>query len=531
MPFDELLAKVERERTLLNAKFEELVSAVKRQEAEQGASAGPGPEVRRLTKELQALHARFTRIYERLSDAAGVDEAELEALEREGLPPYDERWWQQQIVSTPPSDYLDEFTPVALAALLDRVDPAWLKAQSAMSYRLDAAYLSSPLHLVGGVRIRPSGCPPTPQRYAHMLLVARDHLDKRADLDFFAAATFVPELTVLGTRVQLLEALGPVAKAKFARLSELVDEEVPSTIYELLVGTACVAKGRSLEMLAASGAAKSPDFRVHDMGAPAVIECKRRQGLSSYELQEAAAVQVLYDALKPFVRAEGLHGSLEVEFAQPVQQVEAHHFVEPIRQQISQVADTARTSVPWGHFAYSRLAFGGSTQDTRLYSPDFLQAVFNWLPTGNDFDGLLCEVEPPSAIRVREFRMPFCLKWRSTSSAAITKKARGVTSLWAAAAKQIPAGEVGFVYIAYPEGQRAEIADARTRYILASSSKLWHRWSIRIPVTVISRLYARPLGVGVPDLIESALPGVTPGEEHWLAKLPGRVFGSGAAVV
>ena len=113
---------------------------------------------------------------------------------------------------------------------------------------------------------------------------------------------------------------------------------------------------------------------------------------------------------------------------------------------------------------------------------------------------------------------------RSESAEAVTKKARGVTSLWARAARQVPSGETGFIYIAYPEGQRAELADARTRQLVKSSMEYWHRWSIRVPVTVIGRLYARPLGVGVPDLIEAALPGVTPGQEHLLARLPGRVF-------
>jgi hypothetical protein len=78
--------------------------------------------------------------------------------------------------------------------------------------------------------------------------------------------------------------------------------------------------------------------------------------------------------------------------------------------------------------------------------------------------------------------------------------------------------------MAYPEGQRAAVADARTQCIISAASELWYRWSIRIPVTVISRLYMRSLGVGNPDLIESALPGASKGEEHWLNKLPARVY-------
>jgi hypothetical protein len=75
------------------------------------------------------------------------------------------------------------------------------------------------------------------------------------------------------------------------------------------------------------------------------------------------------------------------------------------------------------------------------------------------------------------------------------------------------------------KGARAAIADARTRHILKYMGKeSWHRWSVRVPVTVISRLYARPVGVGCPDLIENSLPGATKGQEFWLTKLPWTVF-------
>jgi tRNA(Ile)-lysidine synthase TilS/MesJ len=64
---------------------------------------------------------------------------------------------------------------------------------------------------------------------------------------------------------------------------------------------------------------------------------------------------------------------------------------------------------------------------------------------------LLCEVDPVPNIRVELITRPLCLKWRSETEEALTKKARGVTSLWANAARQIPDGEIGFIYIAYPE--------------------------------------------------------------------------------
>ena len=122
------------------------------------------------------------------------------------------------------------------------------------------------------------------------------------------------------------------------------------------------------------------------------------------------------------------------------------------------------------------------------------------------------------------FTRPLCLKWRSESEEALLKKARGIKSLWADAIKQIPDGEVGFIYVAYPEGARAPVADARTRQIIKELNEVWHRWSVRVPATVVSRLYSRALGAGYPDLIENVLLAATQGEEHWLTKLPQRVF-------
>jgi hypothetical protein len=97
------------------------------------------------------------------------------------------------------------------------------------------------------------------------------------------------------------------------------------------------------------------------------------------------------------------------------------------------------------------------------------------------------------------------LKWRSASEEALVKKARGLTSLWGAATQQIPAGDMGIVCMAYTEGGRSDLADARTRQILESSPDWWHNWGPIIPLIVVHRLYPRALGDGRPDLIENSL--------------------------
>jgi hypothetical protein len=96
------------------------------------------------------------------------------------------------------------------------------------------------------------------------------------------------------------------------------------------------------------------------------------------------------------------------------------------------------------------------------------------------FDGILCEVDPPGQIVVNIARNPRCLKWSSISETAITKKARGVTSLWAAAGEQIPAGQMRLIYIAYPEGGRPYLAGTRTQYIIDTAHEWHHRWQVNL---------------------------------------------------
>jgi hypothetical protein len=420
---------------------------------------------------------------------------------------------------------LDAQAECGLERLLGLVDPEWLAEEARKSYRLGRSYLTEPLHVVNGVRVGMAEDIRGPQRLARMLLICTDHLEKESTLDFFSAAMFVPEVAVLGNSLKEIASLGAEAKRKLASLSFMTDDMVTSTIYELLVGAACLRRGLDVEMVAENRFEKVPDYRVTGIGAiPGAIECKRRLGLTNYELDEASRVEALYSEIRPSLQKRGIHSSIEVSFSVPLRSVSSVEFSADVLAAASHERDQGYKRTGWGSLAVRRLPFWESISATRLYSPDFLHQVFDWDPMQVEWDGLLCEVGTPTQISVESYIAPLCLKWRSESEEALTKKSRGITSLWADAVKQIPDGEIGFVYIAYPEGARPAIADARTQHILGSMEKSWHRWSVRVPVTVISRLYPRPVGVGCPDLIESSLPGVGKGQEFWLTKLPWLVF-------
>ena len=523
--FDNLLAQIDAHVAVSKEKSLQLANAIKAQ-VETGDAKLPNDAVKALVKEQRSLQAQLLCLIRRLQRESGISESEIRAAERaeeaRKLPGGGEVW-HAQIFETRSTEDLDELAATALKNLRSVVDPRWLDAESQKPHRLDDTFLSQPLYLVNGVRLFHAEAN-APQRFAKMLLDTRDHLDHRNDLDFFSAASFVPEIAALGNSLNEIATLGPEAERKLAHLPQATDDEVSATIFELLVGAACVRKGLHTTMLPETKATKVPDFKIDNLGGgiPTVVECKRRLGLSDYEIAEAASVKSLFDAFLPEARKQDRYGSLEVTFLVEAKDVEPTTFLDAALAAVQ--TQDAVVKAPWGNVVFRSLRYFSTVVPTRLYSADYLESAFRWQQQQKEWDGIYCDVEPPTEIIVGSFRSPLCMKWKCTNETAILKKSRGVSSLWNKAIKQVPPGEIGFVYIAYPEGPREEIADARTTHILETMADAWHTWYIRVPVTVISRLYPRALHEGRPDLIENSLPGAAKGQEHWLTEMPWMIF-------
>jgi hypothetical protein len=335
-----------------------------------------------------------------------------------------------------------------------------------------------------------------------MLLLARDHLAKRSDLDIFSAAALVPELVALGTRSHLVPELGTEANTKLARLAKLSPDETSSTIYELLVGTALVMKGRSVQMLKPDRNSKTPDYRVSDIaGIPFVVECKRRTGLLQYERAEADAVNGLFAPMRAHLTRAAFAGIVDVEFSVDINEIGAADFEAGIGEAMKRGIATPG----WGTVTIRELPKVISIPETRLYSPDMLAHVFEWDFDSADWDGLIADISATDCL-VDEVAYPRCLRWRSCSSTALLKKARGITSFFGDAVQQVPAGEAGVLYIGYNEAI-AKCADARTRNTLdvIQRREWYHKAGRAVPLILVSRFIAAPRGVGVPDLIESCM--------------------------
>lgn len=243
----------------------------------------------------------------------------------------DSHFWRAEIEQFHPSACLDDLIEPAVTALCKVVDPMWLRAEAVKPYRLGPEFLESPLHVVNGVRLGIGLHKNGPQRFARMLFLCEDHMARRPDIDFFSAALYVPELVQLGSGLDEIKQLGSEATRKLNALPLMTGEQVSATVFELLVGIACVRKGISLAMVSENRSGKVPDYQVTGFAAiQGAIECKRRLGLTSYEFQEAKFVEKLYGAAQPLLRERGIYGSIEACFAFPVVSVAPAEFTDSV---------------------------------------------------------------------------------------------------------------------------------------------------------------------------------------------------------
>lgn len=429
---------------------------------------------------------------------------------RAGVTPHelDARFTRREVIEVQTTALLDDVLPHSLEQLLGRVPPKWLSDESSKGCRLGRDYLAQPIELLGSHRVNPN-TRAKPQRYALALCACADHLNKVDTLDFWSLPILAAEVASLGGRLDGLKELGPHALEKFAMLPKMGDGDVASTIYELLVGLACLDYGLAPVMLAPERHSKTPDYRLDGLVVPTLLECKRRRSLLQCNVEDVHHARGLYSSVRDELRKRGCHVRIELSAAVELSEVPIAEFRQTVLSQVAEggLEDTDVTH-SWGTLATRTLPYTSNLSRTRLYSPSFLQEVFGWSDDEGGWDGLVAEVDPPRTILVEEARDPLCLAWRADSTSSVTRRGRGQASLWGKAIAQIPDGAMGIVYTCYEETASSVIADRRTDRVSADGKAWAHRWTVNVPLIVTNRLYPRPIGVGQPDIIESSMPGV-----------------------
>lgn len=121
------------------------------------------------------------------------------------------------------------------------------------------------------------------------------------------------------------------------------------------------------------------------------------------------------------------------------------------------------------------------------------------------------------------------LAWRVDAEAAIIKRSRAPLGLFAKAVTQVPRGEFGLVYVAYPEGARSDVADNRTQAYMERIQQSEHDGAIRIPATFLVRQFPMPTGHGNSELVENTVRFLSEegGGDEWIFReYPNAIFTS-----
>lgn len=421
-----------------------------------------------------------------------------------------------------PTACVDDSLAKALDALVARLPARWLEQESADLFRLPDTIVDRPFSIVKG--FRPESERASGHRLRQMVQVARDRLAESPRYDHLAGALLVPQLTRLGMRLQLLDTI-PGAAARIENLWKK-PTEVDNTVLELLVAAGLAERGRRPSFIP-EGQTKTPDIRCDDP-FPLVVECKRCNALSDYELAEEQAMRQLFLRIEAEARERGLTGVFELTLAVEHQGLDMEEITGRCVQQRLHRHPHRPLHYDWGSVAFRRIPLRiGLPGATKAYSPELLEYCFDWNPDLPKHDGLICRMTGAEGVMVDKVQGAVALAWTNVADVVVEKRSRPPTSLFGKAANQVPGGEFAIVYICYPEGAREEIADRRMQEIASRLQEWEHSASFRIPLIHISRLYPRALEGGAPDLIESTmsfLSEVSGGDPWMLEKYPSCVF-------
>lgn len=400
------------------------------------------------------------------------------------------------------TNWLEDELPLALDNILSVVDIGWLEEEKQKHSPLRESFLKNPLSLVRGIRLESEHV--KIHRMAQSLFICDDFLNQRIDYDFFAGSLLIPQLAALGKKFELLSQVRGDTQQRIKSLWEYKSHFVDSTVFELLVAAGCAELGREIEFLSTTDK-KSPDLRVHDYSFPMVIECKRKQRITEFEIQEEAVMRKVFYHLEKKAAELRVWGTFILEAKVDINEGMAEEIASACLRQRLTINPRKSVRYPWGTVSFVELKTRQACTRTRLYSPTFLQEVFGWDTDLPKYDGIICRVRPPEEMIVDYARDPCALFWSNTSDESIRKKSWTPSGLFGEATLQIPPGELGVIYLCYEEGAIEEHADTKTAMLMEQLNKFTHSAGIRIPAVLINRIYPRPIGDGSPDLIENVL--------------------------
>jgi hypothetical protein len=472
--------------------------------------------------EMLAAHKEFKELLE-LAEQQLIAEGYVLPSEPSIAPAQVDKLWREELERKriPIDVYIEDALGDGLEFLISRLPKGWWKEQRQLREVAGNAHLCKSVRLLGGVSESQLTSPI--HQYAHALLLAQDSLERREDYDIYSGAFLVPFIANLCLMIAPLREV----RRGFEKLDELYvapSAETASRLYELLVAGRCAYTGRDVEFLTADASDVSPDLRIHNVGFPAVVECKMQSRLSEHERREFTTMRQLFNAL-----AMGKHrliGTLTIVSNMRLEEVGLATLIEACLKCTEGLDPYKSMDQEWGTISLSPLEPRVElTQPTRIYSPDFLEQVFEWNFETTEYDGICADIHNNRTMIVDHADLPFCIRWRTEAANALDRKARSLASQLSEAFNQIPVGEAAFVYIAYEETHRAGIADHRTQKLLDQIA----RWEIRKrginpQLVVVNRLFAGASDEGRPNLVENSIHVGFGRAATWAGEMPMAVF-------
>ena len=480
-----------------------------------------------IVKEVQRLLEEGVRVREEFERRFGqVVPADRRQMPADGSGDHEQRWYRRDLTTrtVPKTSDIDVELPYALQNLLSLVPRSWWQHQRSLMNEDQRNAVLRPLLLCG--RERWGMHFTTIHKYAYYLNVAEEHLKGEPRLDIYTAARAVPQICSLGMSIDSLKDVKG-ADLKLRQLHKAPSGETDARIFELLVAAAFARIGHDVAFIETT-AEKTADLRLGGLPFPTVIECKRKQTLNAYEIKEFAIIRSVFAILCSEREQLGLVGELAIDFKQEIVHLPVGDIVQNIRDMTRSLSPNANKEADWGTISLRAVAVSQDLEPTRLYSPAFLGKVFGIDLELDEFDGICAIVENDQSPVADRAELPFLMKWTSNSEAAMERKLQTIKTLWVEAVSQIPTGEAGLVYLAYEEGHRPSLADARTDALRKLISDFYFkRRAIAMPMTLISRLFPNTVAEGRPDLIENTIPLAEGDEENydfWTHEMPTRVF-------
>lgn len=498
----QLKAEMDEADTRLKASFPALDAA--RRRFAQSRSEADRKTLHAAQAETDGLFEVYKERLAAMRDMLGITEDELAEIEaaRVGGAEQIPRVALTANLIEPTADLWSQIG-AALEAVEALLPKGWLEEEPASAARLDSLFgPDGVLSITKG--LRPESEMPAIHRLRQAVYAARDYRDGHIGYDHFGGAMQAPTIVQLAAQLPNLRAVGGDADERLSRLWAGASAGVDSTFLELFTAASCAERGRRVAFLPETQD-KSPDLACEDP-FPLVIECKRQAPLSDYELGEEKLMRDLFVRLRQLTRARGVAGAFELRLTVEAKDLDLDEVAATIfRQRLAAHADRP-LAYTWGTVAFRELPRRGALPEaTRAYSPTMLDAVFGWNTDLPEWDGLCCSIANARGGTVLDVQSPVGLLWSNATPEATRKRTWAPANLFGSATSQIEPGATGIIYVAYIEGARAEAADMRVAAYEERLREWEHAGDIRVPISVLCRLYPRPLEEGEPDLIESSV--------------------------